>query len=86
MINGLNLYRERIIDYEKRILRTAILSTILLSACSINFGADNKMIEITTPLKKNQTRKTMTNPILNLIVTTTMKHLVMLIKTTRKSK
>lgn len=32
MINGLNLYRERIIDYEKRIL----------SACSINFGADNK--------------------------------------------
>ena len=42
MINGLNLYRERIIDYEKRILRTAILSTILLSACSINFGADNK--------------------------------------------
>lgn len=40
MINGLNLYRERIIDYEKRILRPAILSTILLSACSINFGND----------------------------------------------
>ncbi|SUM42541.1 Uncharacterised protein [Staphylococcus petrasii] len=68
---------------KKLILSVIMLCTMLLSACSINFG-DNENDKDTN--QEQSDKKIITNLVLNLITTPTTKHLIMLIQTTLRNK